>query len=149
MRNSTMRITVLFGLILSLPTVVLAETISPTRENNLQHMADVARTTILNLPNQSARLFSYTAGDPSSNGLLLNLAVMNEQYEWNVYPLKNVADYQILPSAKVGYLKLSLHTDDHLDELGNIRSSPSTMFINLTQAHRVNGKIEIEEIKSK
>ena len=143
-----MKIKLITLLLTSLSCSAHAQWVNADRSKNLQPMADVVRTDILDHPTHAARLFSYTGGDPASNGLLLHLAVENSQnYEWNIYPIKDVAEYRLLPSAQQGYIKLELKTDDGMDEQGNITHSTSTMFINLTQAHLPNGKIEMREVK--
>lgn len=143
-----MRTFMLFWLSFGLLPSSFAQTIQPSKSQSLAFMADVYKTETFLINNQGARLFSYTGGDPALNGLYLHIAVMNNNNDWNIYFLKDVNDYQRLASAKEGYIKILLKTDDQIDNMGQISPTNSIMYINLTQAHKVNGKIEIEEIKT-
>lgn len=144
-----MRFIISFALSIFVYSPTYAEILKPLQSQNLGYMADVYKTETFAVDNQAARLFAYTGGDPALNGLYLHIAVMNDDYDWNVYFLKNLNDYHRLPSAKEGYIKILLKTDDRVDGMGLITPTTSIMYINLTQAHKVNGKIEVEEIKSK
>jgi hypothetical protein len=144
-----MRFLSFFTLSMFICSSTFAAILSPSKDIDLGYMADVYKTETFAVDNQAARLFAYTGGDPALNGLYLHIAVMNDDYDWNVYFLKNLNDYQRLPSAKEGYIKILLKTDDRVDGMGLITPTTSIMYINLTQAHKVNGKIEVEEIKSK
>ena len=126
-----------------------AEWVSAENHQSYQAMADVAETQRLEHPTQSVRLFSYTGGDPALNGLLLNIAVWNDQQQrWNVYPLRNVSAYKVLPSAQAGYYKLELKTEE-LNAESDIRIRTSLLYINLDQAHLLQRKIEIKEVNVK
>lgn len=134
---------------LLIPISIQAKFITAQQHESYQFMADVAETQILDHPTQSVRLFSYTGGDPALNGLLLNIAVWNDrQHRWNVYALKNVSSYKVLPSAQPGYYKLELKTED-LNADGDVITNTSLLYINLDQAHLPQKKIEVKEVAVK
>lgn len=102
------------------------------------------------LQNQTmeVKVYDHGGGDPAMNGAYLTLAVYStDTMAWNVFPLKNVSDYRILPSAKTGYVKIALRTDDTNAQTGNIFQYKSTLFINLRNADRQGGQIEVDEIR--
>ena len=119
---------------------------------NAEHYsgADVDQTIILKNQDMNAKVFSYSGGDTAINGAYLNLAVYDEDNrDWNVFALKDVLDYEVLPSVQKGYAKIALVTQDVDQHSGNIRSYKSTLFINLRNANQRDGKMEVDEIRQK
>ena len=126
------------------PYVVRAES-----NNHGYGGADVDETINLKDPSMNVKVFSYSGGDPAINGAYVNLAAYNDENRtWHVYPLKNVLDFKVLPSAQAGYAKIALVTQV-LDGNGGVYSYKSTLFINFRSADRADGKIEVEEIRQK
>ncbi|AUZ04243.2 MULTISPECIES: hypothetical protein [Vitreoscilla] len=132
-------------LFFSLP--LSAQTIHAQTQNRIEIDEEIFHIAAIQDPTIEAKLLSATAGDPALNGLLLSLAVKSDQ-QWNVYFLKDIADYRILPSAKNGYLKLQLRTE-HLDSTSHVTSQTSILFVNMTAAAQAHGSIQIEEIVQK
>ena len=98
-----------------------------------------------------AKLMVLQQGDPALNGMHLFLSV--NQFSsgtgpWNVFFLKDVADYQVLPSQRAGFLKIQLKTDTLNDE-GFAQTQRSVLFVNMTQAAEKRGFIEVEEVHPK
>ena len=121
-------------------------------EPNAEHYsgADVDQTIILKNQDMNAQVFSYSGGDFVINDAYLNLAVYDEDNRgWNVFALKDVLDYKVLPSTQKGYAKIALVTQDIDQHSGNIHSYKSTLFINLRNANQRGGKIEVDEIRQK
>ncbi|UOO90465.1 hypothetical protein LVJ82_05690 [Vitreoscilla massiliensis] len=130
--------------VMAAPYVVSAEP-----ANTHYSGADVDETIYLKDPSMNVKVFSYSGGDPAINGAYVNLAAYDDENRtWNVFPLKNVLDYKVLPSAKAGFAKIALVTQD-LDRNGGVYSYKSTLFINLRNADRAGGTIEVEEIRQK
>ena len=138
--------------LLALSTYAWAAPRLISAEPNAEHYsgADVDQTIVLKNQDMNVKVFSYSGGDPAINGAYLNLAVYDEENRgWNVFALKDVLDYKVLPSAQKGYAKIALVTQDIDQRSGNIRSYKSTLFINLRNADQRGGKIEVDEIKQK
>ena len=138
--------------LLALSTHVWAAPRLISAEPNAEHYsgADVDQTIILKNPDMNAKVFSYRGGDPAINDAYLNLAVYDEDNRgWNVFALKDVLDYKVLPSVQKGYAKIALVTQDIDQHSGNIHSYKSTLFINLRNANQRGGKIEVDEIRQK
>lgn len=133
--------------LLSMPLLAPAQWLSP--QNNAHNIGAAHVEKVTEIPDSSmtAKLFHNMPIDaPSMNPWFLHLAVVNEDNNtWNVYPLANVSDYQILPSAQKGYLKIAVSKDDYNTQTGKPFQRKSLLFINLGNANRTNGKIETEE----
>ena len=108
------------------------------------------QTIILKNQDMNAKVFSYSGGDPAINGAYLNLAVYDEDNrDWNVFALKDVLDYKVLPSTQKGYAKIALVTQ-YIDQHSvNIHSNKYTLFINLRNTNQRGGKSEVDEIRQK
>lgn len=124
-----------------------AQTIHATPLSHIEINEEIFQIEAIQDSTTEAKLISATAGDPALNGLLLSLAVKSGN-QWNVYFLKDIADYRILPSAQNGYLKLQLRTEK-IDSASHVASQTSILFVNMTAAAHAHGSIETEEIIQK
>ena len=127
--------------------VAQSQWLSPMTGSSSPNGAHVERTLNVKDPTITAKVFHEMPIDPPSlNPWFLRVAVVNEENNsWNVYDLGNVSDYKILPSAQHGYMKIALTKNDYHPQSGKIIAKKSTLFLNLTQANRSRGKIQIEE----
>jgi hypothetical protein len=64
---------------------------------------------------------------------------------WLVYELANIADYEVLPIARDGYLKIAL-TRDTFDENDELIQEKSTLFLDIRGSR--DGAIKAEEIRA-
>ncbi|AUZ04242.1 MULTISPECIES: hypothetical protein [Vitreoscilla] len=123
-----------------------AQWLSPQNDSHNTGAAHVEKVTAMPDSSMTVKLFhSMPIDAPSMNPWFLRLAVVNEEkLSWNVYHLPNVKSYQVLPSAKVGYLKIAIRQDDYNVQTGKNVERASTLFINLHNANQNGGRIEID-----
>ena len=144
-----MKTWILAASLLAMSTLAFAKSqwLSPSRDDHTIGSAHVERTQDIQGHPMTVKLFHAMPVDaPSFNPWFLRLAVVNEDNNsWNVYALPNVSAYQVLPSAQSGYMKIALSRDDYNTQTGKRITHKSTLFINLNNANRTGGKIEIEE----
>ena len=140
----------LFSMVLGLSALANAETvrIDAYDDPNFADPGFVDSVQMIEGHPMVVKLMVLGQGDPARNGMHLHLSVNQMESgagRWNTYPLKDVRNYKILPSAKPGYLKLELSNDAMNDE-GHIYQYRSVLFVNMNQAAKPRGYIEVEEV---
>lgn len=121
------------------------QSVKASTEKRIMQYADVDHVEYIKGQDVDVKVFSYSGGDPAMNGAYLNLAIFTDiSTGWNVFELANVRNFQVLPSAKKGYLKLSLSRDT-MNDNGDIVQESSILYINILNG--ASGTIETEEVK--
>jgi hypothetical protein len=117
--------------------------IAATTDEQIINGAFVDSIAEIKSSSQTSKIFTVSGGDPAMNGAYVNFAVFVDPSEgWKVFELANVRNFQVLDSAREGYLKLSI-VRDSIDNEGRQISKKSVLFVNATNADQ--GTVETED----
>lgn len=140
-------IVLMMSICLSVPALAGSQKLKASDSEFIKSLAHVNSVQVVNDSQKWVKIISYSGGDPAMNGAYVTLAVYSDDLrDFNTFELANVADFKVLPSKKTGYLKIALVTDV-IDSEGVIKRVKSTLFINLLNSDKIDGQIEMNEIK--